>query len=181
MLGFDCFHEAATLWRLGEAEHATDLPPEALRVDLPGVRAITEAKYWRRVLLAHPRAKVVLTTRASDAWFTSIARHTDRIHARLESVDPSRGWRADQAHAMYFGNAWPSKTLWCERKWLHEFAVERWCVERGREFMAFDPTLGVWGGLPAFLGVPQPAERFPWLNRCAIDVSEDIDKKAGEQ
>jgi len=173
LLGLPCLHQVGDVWNFGEREVLEWMLPQEFTVPA-GYAAVTEAKYWRPLLEANLQAMVIMTVRDYDDWFASIARHTDRIHARLEGVAPLRMERAAEVHCSLFGSRWPIKSLWVERAIQHEMAVRWYCWQNARELLAFDCTVGEWAGLPEWLGMDPPDAPFPWLNKCKVDIEEEL-------
>jgi hypothetical protein len=101
----------------------------------------------------YPGSRFVLTVRPIEAWIDSRRRHVERNVARQRVgeykgtflVIDEEGWR----------NQWHR----------HVDRVRRYFHVR-REFLEVDLTAGTgWGPLCEFLGLPEPAEPFPWVNR----------------
>jgi hypothetical protein len=101
----------------------------------------------------YPGSHFVLTTRPFDDWLDSRKRHVQRNVALKE---------AGEYHDTFL--------VIDEEKWTNEWTVHMERVHAyfaGRaDFLEVDFTNNPeWGPLCAFLGVVEPAEAFPWVNR----------------
>lgn len=136
--------------------------------------------YWRELADAHPAAKVILTVRDPDRWYTSVRQTIYRSSRPAPpTVEGLLMWLEDRldrdlrrrrriSRAVIWDGAFGGR--FDDRD--HALAVfARHNAEvRARipaeRLLVFDSTQG-WGPLCAFLGVPEPDEPFPRLNQAA--------------
>jgi hypothetical protein len=154
-------------------------------VDWPG------AYFWRELVAAHPRAKVILTVREPDRWYDS-ARETIYAASQARTAHPA-------ARLLYgliglldpaAGNGFRTvqETVWNgtlngefaqRERALQLFAEHNAAVEESvapERLLVFDVTQG-WEPLCVFLGVPVPAgESFPHVNDAG-----DFDRRQSDQ
>lgn len=144
--------------------------------DVDAVVDLPAAMYWKELSAAYPEAKVIITVRETEAWYESMVRHIEVIHATASQKDIKY---ADQLHTLVFGSAEPSR-YWYGRR-LEE--LEAWFSEGTAGFFEgswslFDITSedaqnnvsgwngeGPWEDLCTFLDKPIPDVPFPWLNK----------------
>jgi hypothetical protein len=109
----------------------------------------------------YPGSRFVLTTRPFDAWLDSRKRHVQRNIALKE---------AGEYHSTFL--------VIEEDKWTEEWNVH---MERVHSYFAHRSDLlevdftnnPEWGPLCRFLGIDEPEEPFPWVNRDrALHVSD---------
>ncbi|HEY0700183.1 MAG TPA: sulfotransferase [Micromonospora sp.] len=149
-------------------------------VDWPG------ATYWRELVEAYPQAKVILTVRDPDAWYTSADRSIGWM-LRGSVSRPRRLVLWYRLAAMY-GTSW--RTRWGLRHWgpmtkrllwerqfggrfddrAHTTDVHRRHVRAVLEHVPADRLLVYevaqgWQPLCEFLGVDVPDEPFPLVNQ----------------
>ncbi len=163
LLGYRTMHELANLWNLEALDMADELPDHVFRLGTEKLDAGTEAIYWRRIAMAHPDAKLILTVRERRAWFRSMYAHLRHIYRQFQTHQFQAAQRSAERH---FGDARPMPALYCDRLENHNLLVKLWCVNTKRPLLEFDVTRG-WGPLCEFLGKPVPKEPFPWKNRYA--------------
>jgi hypothetical protein len=159
--------------------------PIDLRAALAGFRSTTDAPscfYWRELLAEFPAAKVILTERDPHAWFMSMTKTVLRQDLFADRSDSDgaggsadargsvlRGLHelAEAMHDAVFGQR-------RDEEWLtglfarHNAAVRR--EVPADRLLVYEVSQG-WEPLCAFLGVPVPDERFPWLNDSAEFVA----------
>jgi hypothetical protein len=163
ILGYRTMHELANLWNLDALDMADELPDHVFRLGTDKVDAGTEAIYWRRIAMAHPEAKLVLTVRDRRAWFRSTNAHLQRIYGQFQTLYFQAAQRSAERH---FGDARPMASLYCDRLENHNLFVKLWCAYMKRPLLEFDVTRG-WKPLCDFLDKPVPNDPFPWKNRYA--------------
>jgi len=170
-----CYH---MLEVFGNAEHVAAwsdaIAGESVDWDalLDGYRSTCDwpaCTFWRELRAANPGAKVVLTRRDPDAWYTSMSATI------LESLDRPV---EDDADPLMVDHQLMTRKLIVERTFGgdlgrgHVLAVleahERDVISSvpPEELLVYDVAEG-WGRLCAFLGVPIPAEPFPNTNTTA--------------
>lgn len=141
-------------------------------VDWPG------AYFWRELVKAHPRAKIILTVRDPDRWYDSAAATIYRVPKLANSGLAIRGLLAvagafsGAARAAFsvneaiiwegtFGGRFADRGHAIDVFNAHIAAVERTIPPE--QLLVFDVKQG-WAPLCAFLGVSVPDEPFPHLN-----------------
>jgi hypothetical protein len=170
-----CYH---MLEVFGSADHISTWSdaiagePVAWDALLDGYRSTCDwpaCTFWRDLRAANPGAKVVLTRRDPDAWYTSMGATIFESLAR-----PVK----DDAEAMMVDQHRMTRELILERTFggdlgrEHVLAVlaahERDVISSvpPEELLVYDVAEG-WEPLCAFLGVPVPAEPFPNTNTTA--------------
>jgi glycosyltransferase involved in cell wall biosynthesis len=109
----------------------------------------------------YPGSRFVLTVRPLEAWIDSRRRHVEHNIARRDAGE-------------YDGNFLVvDEALWREQ-WERQVAGARRYFEGRRDFLEVDLTDGSgWSPLCQLLDVPEPTERFPWVNR---DRATDPDR-----
>jgi hypothetical protein len=136
-------------------------------VDWPG------AAYWRELAEHYPHAKVLLSVRDPEPWYTSMH---DTIYqfSLTEYVDDGS---PEARHGIAMREI-PERTVW-DLGFGNRFADKRYAIEtferHNAEVQRVIPAdrllvyrLGDgWGPLCEFLGVEVPAEEFPHLNDTA--------------
>jgi hypothetical protein len=122
---------------------------------LTGFRAIVDwpgAYFWRKLVAAHPGAKVVLTVRDPDRWY-------DSIRATIFSLPEQTGAGRDIARNHVFGGRLADRAHCQAVLAAHNQAVQR--TINPERLLVFDVKDG-WKPLCAFLDVPAPEqEPFP--------------------
>lgn len=120
--------------------------------------------FWRELAEAYPSARVLLTVREPEAWFTSVDR-TLLAASRRMVVPPGPPGEVVRltlrCGERAFGSTDPSRDQVLEAYERHNAGV-RSAIEEPR-LLVFDPAAG-WGPLCAWLGVDVPDEPFPHLN-----------------
>jgi hypothetical protein len=136
-------------------------------VDVPG------AAYWAELKQRFPEAKVVLTVRDPEDWYTS-SRET--IYELVKGLPSWLPWFSPRARVLremadrivwdgLFEDRFEDREYAIERFEAHNEAVRR-AVPRG-ELLVFDVAEG-WEPLCRFLGVPVPEGKpFPRMNEAA--------------
>lgn len=154
-------------------------------VDWPG------AYFWRELIAAHPRAKVILTVRDADRWYDSArdtiytasqARNASTrarlLYGLLAWLDPRAGRGFRTVEETVWAGTFDGQFLDRERS-LAIFAAHNREVQDtvpADRLLVFDVKQG-WEPLCAFLGVPVPAgEPFPHVNDSA-----DFNRRQREQ
>jgi hypothetical protein len=137
------------------------------------------AFFWRELAEAHPEAKVILTVRDPERWYTSSLATIFRLRTRAEGSMLGRIARALYGlavPAMQDGYDVVNDVIWngtfhgrfAERAYALRIFSEHICEVQetlpSARLLVFDPSLG-WAPLCAFLGVPIPVEEpFPHIN-----------------
>lgn len=173
-LGFGpCYHmlevfgkdDHVTTWEDAIAGRSVDW--DAL---LDGYRSTCDwpaCTFWREQRAANPGAKVVLTRRDPDAWFTSITNTIFATLAKPLDVDPVVAHHQRMVSALIadrtFGGRFDRDHV------LHVLAAhERDVIESvpADELLVYDVAEG-WAPLCTFLGVAVPDTPFPNTNTTA--------------
>ncbi len=155
--------EQAPIW--DDAAHGK---PTDWRSFLKDYRAAVDwpaCHFWRELVETFPGAKVLLTERDAEAWYTSMSQTIFDIMARADQADPDPvrgpqirmatyivrektfGGRTDKDHAIAVYKA-------------HNAAVK---AALGDRLLVYDVAQG-WGPLCAHLGVAVPEAPFPYTN-----------------
>jgi hypothetical protein len=146
--------------------------------DVDAVTDIPTAYFYRELLETYPECKAVLTVRDVDSWWESSIRHNDqdpvaepslwgRVFARISATEAARLERhrfKTQLRNYVYGSAVPREFLY-KRKFLeyNERVVADIAPDR---LLLMNIVAGDgWDKLCPFLGVPIPAEPFPYENR----------------
>ena len=155
--------ERAKLWlRAAEGER------DCLHAALDGYRSSVDwpgAYFWRDLIEQHPEAKVVLTVRDPDKWYTSAEQTIYPAAMRAKNGDGPMPPFAKMAHATVWDGTF--KGRFDERDFAlrvmaeHSEAVRR--VVPAERLLEFEIKQG-WQPLCDFLGAPVPPEDFPRLN-----------------
>ncbi|WP_306214705.1 sulfotransferase family protein [Actinoplanes sp. RD1] len=129
-------------------------------VDWPG------AYFWRELVAAHPRAKVILTSRDPDKWYRSA--HDTIYQAALHMPQPEGESAIRMARALVwagtFGDRFGDREHAIKTFHDHNAAVRR--EVPAARLLDFEVRQG-WQPLCDFLGVPVPDEPFPHTNDTA--------------
>lgn len=187
-LGFaPCYHWKTLLdepareaqWHQALADVEAGKPPRWESV-YAGFNAAVDwptAAFWRELAEFYPAAKVVLTVRDPEAWYASFAQ---TISVAMGTTQPSSDTRkAMTAHGIAGTPARDAlaRRIVAERVFHgraddkeHVLAVYRRHVAEvvasvpTERLLLFDPADG-WGPLTRFLGVAEPVEDYPHVNR----------------
>jgi hypothetical protein len=135
---------------------------------LDGYQAIVDwpgAYFWRELTATHPDAKIILTFRDPERWYTSIqatifSMPDDQLPAVARDIlnRTFNGRFTDQAH--------------CQAVFTRHIQAVRETIAPER-LLVFDVKEG-WGPLCAFLDVPVPKdEAFPRVNEAATFQDEE--------
>ena len=133
------------------------------QVDWPG------ARFWRELSAYYPDAKVVLTIRDPDEWFTSFEATILKFMAARGTIpDPHGDTIAQMCHRLI------DVPVFAERSAERAYAIEVFCAHNA-EVQATIPsdrllTYNVregWEPLCAFLEVDVPGTPFPRINSTA--------------
>ena len=168
ILGFGpCHHmfevnsnpEQKRLWRALAAGGARDW--EALFSGYQSCMDWPSAHYWRDLVEAYPKAKVILTWRSAESWWASVERTL--IPALKASTDPASLGVALVGQQVFGGRA-------TERD--HAIAVYEAHVRTVKETVPAGRLLvhnlgDGWEPLCAHLGVPVPDQPYPHQNSAA--------------
>jgi GT2 family glycosyltransferase/glycosyltransferase involved in cell wall biosynthesis len=101
----------------------------------------------------YPGSKFILTVRPVDVWIESRCRHVE-VNASRKNAGKYNG-----TFLTVDEDAW-------RREWQHHVDRVREYFAGRDNFLEIDLTTDpAWDRLCAFLGVPQPDEPFPWVNR----------------
>lgn len=123
------------------------------------------AYFWRELAAYYPDAKIILTVRNSEDWYKS-ARATI-FNTMGQTADPASFGRAVIADKI-FGGRIEDETHAIAVLEQHNADVIA-AIEPGR-LLEYEVADG-WPKLCAFLGVPVPAEPFPFTNTTAEFVA----------
>jgi hypothetical protein len=133
------------------------LPGWVAAVDWPA------SLFWRELAAAHPRAIVLLSTRAdARTWYDSVAATILPYARRAAEPDWTEGRGIARLFERFAGPAWDDPdTL--------KAAYDRHVAEVRRDappdrLVDWRPEDG-WAPICAALGAPIPDEPFPWTNR----------------
>jgi hypothetical protein len=183
-LGFDpCHHMTELILNLKQMplwKDALATDPVDVRRVYEGYRATVDwpgCFYWRELLEAWPKAKVILTTRDPHRWYASARDTIFKLQQRplpSEVADPD----AVELHRFMFEELIPRVMDIGGGRRLDEVgedeAVDAFNkhVAEVRDSVPADQLLVYqvsegWGALCDFLGVPTPDEDFPHVNESA--------------
>jgi hypothetical protein len=140
--------------------------------------------FWRQLAEVYPSARVLLTVRDTEAWFTSVDRTILDVSRRMviPPGPPGEVVRLTQrCREEAFGTALTDRDLIVEAYQRHNDEV-RQAIETPR-LLVFDAADG-WGPLCSWLGVDVPTEPFPHRNtmnefRSALGLSKSEDEGDG--
>lgn len=112
--------------------------------------------YYREFHSKYPDAKFVLTTRDSEAWYQSCARHFGASHP-------------NQVRKVFYGgdcdDPLVDKELWIRRKEKHEREVREYFSDFPESYLEMDITKGDdWAQLGPFIGHAPKKKSFPKTN-----------------
>jgi hypothetical protein len=159
ILGYRTLHRA--ILEMGREFGDETISADTFRGVYDAWDAVMEARWWRPLLNAYPKAAVILTLRDVLPWFTSLREH-------MRAVPAHRVTFAQIAWYDLFGCGEPIRATCIERYKLHEIAVRAFCRDHSRSLLIFDSTrAGQWHRLCPFLGQPLPDAPYPWKNRLA--------------
>lgn len=118
------------------------------------------AYYWRELIELNPQAKVILTWRSAESWWTSFESTILKVWRWPIEKSPLIHWVGDNV----FGGRPDDRA--------HAIAVYEAHVEEVKATVPADRLLihrlgDGWGPLCAHLGVPVPAEPYPSRNTTA--------------
>jgi hypothetical protein len=183
-LGFDpCHHMSEIMLNLEQMplwKDALATDPVDVRRVYEGYRATVDwpgCFYWRELLEAWPKAKVILTTRDPHRWYASARDTIFTLQQRPlppEVTDPD----AIELHRFMFEELIPRVMDIGGGRRLDEVgedeAVDAFTkhIAEVRDSVPADQLLVYqvsegWGALCDFLGVPAPDEEFPHVNESA--------------
>jgi len=139
-----------------------------------GYRAAVDwpaAGYWKPLLARYPDAKVILTTRAPERWYTSVSNTiypSSRRGAEPDDVPPHVKAQREMASALVWDGVFEGR--FHEREFALE-VFERWNAEvqatvPSEQLLVFEVKEG-WEPLCAFLDEPVPDAPFPRSNSTA--------------
>lgn len=138
-----------------EADIALNAVDQALRIarDWDAVQDNPWPIVYRDLDRAYPGSKFVLTTRETDEWFASVLRHFGG------QSTPMREW-------IYgVGDPVDNEAIYKKRYEHHNREVIEYFASRPSDLLVLPITQGVgWAPLCEFLGVEEPATRFPHSN-----------------
>jgi hypothetical protein len=180
-LGFGpCFHgrhvldhpDRLPIWQAAARDEPVDwgalFAGYGSSVDWPG------AAFWRPLTEAFPAAKVILTVRDAESWYTSVDRTIFRmfgdgppdarvVEARrtVPGLDAFTAFHRRMIWDGFFGGRFAERKHAIRAYVEHNRAVRR-SIPADR-LLTITPGAG-WRPLCAFLGVPVPAEPYPHLN-----------------
>jgi hypothetical protein len=156
MLGFRSLHDGGAEVQAAVRRAIDDDVPLLSNID-PRYDVFSDigllARRFRLLDVQYPGSRFVLTTRPMDKWIDSRRRHVERnlaLHA------------AGEYHRDFLV---VDEEKWTN-EWLHHVRRVRAFFEGRDDFLEVDLTTNpAWGPLCSFLGVPEPEEPFPWVNR----------------
>jgi hypothetical protein len=155
MLGFEALHHRDGVEEAMQRAHHEGVPLLSYAPRADAYLDYRAVEAWFDVLdQQYPRSRFILTTRDLEGWLASRKKHVLRNQARAESGVYRGEWlRVDL-------EAW-------RREWYsHHDRVRSYFADR-QSLLEMDVSAGDgWDVLTPFLGVPEPEEPFPWLNRA---------------
>lgn len=120
--------------------------------------------YWRELADYYPQAKIILSERDPDAWFTSISNTIFKTWEFMDVPPEMERLRAMTKKLIlkgtFGGNVTDKEHVLRIYKQNGDDARAAFGPDR---LLTFDPNQG-WEPLCAFLGVPVPDEEFPHTN-----------------
>lgn len=166
LLAAPCYHMSEVLGKAGQVDLWLDVAAGkpnwdaifngyAATVDFPA------SNYWRELAVAYPDAKVLLSLRDPDRWFTSTQETI--FSPTLQGLQAGTKWgRMIKATIDdHVGGKMNDRVSLIEAFNFHNEAV-RAAFEKDR-LLVFEASQG-WGPLCSFLGVAEPEEPFPNVN-----------------
>ena len=156
MLGYRSLHWGGPEVRANVEASKTAGEPLVSRLD-PVYDAFSDiemlAKNFDRLDRDYPGSRFVLTVRPIDDWIDSRRRHVEKNVKRADAGEYSGDFlRVDE-------RKW-------RRKWKRHLRRVRNHFEGRSDFVEVDITAGPgWEPFCRLLGVPEPAEDFPWENK----------------
>ena len=177
LLGGRCYHMAEVFADMSHAPAWT----AAVRGDMSGVNGILESyvatvdwpacELWSELAASHPDAKILLSTRPADRWWSS---YEATIHQLISMTPPEGGvppemrGMVEMANEVIIHRSFETDDYASLTKDDIVAAYERHNAEvrataPADRFLEFDVVQG-WEPLCAFLGVPVPDEPFPNVN-----------------
>jgi len=176
-LGFGpCYHmfevgrhpEHVSLWRDAAAGRPMDWP--ALFRDYRAAVDWPSCNFWASQLQAFPQARVILSERDADAWYTSVMRTIYSSSLRFRQSAEASGDAEQLARAsMAFEVIWDrvfdgrmddrAHVIACYQ--AHNAEVKK--LVPADRLLVFDPKQG-WAPLCAFLDCSAPDDPFPRVN-----------------
>lgn len=167
LLGGRCYHmievfglpEHAPLW----TEAARGNPPDwaEMLADFDAIVDWPGGSFYQELSAAFPDAPVLLSTRPSEAWWTSA--HNTIFQVLESSLETTEGF-PEMVEAIFsarFTMALEDRDACIAAYERHNAEVRSW-VPAGRLF-EWSPGDG-WGPLCEMLGLPEPSEPFPHVN-----------------
>lgn len=144
---------------------------------LPGVSAAMYPELDR----AFPGSKFILTVREADGWLKSI----ERDMGRKQDMDRDRARERERLLTMLYGTTRFEPETFRAAFLAHIERVGDYFRDRPDDLLVLNVTeCAGWGPLCAFLGIPEPDEPFPFVNKAAeldellvrlLRVTGDID------
>jgi hypothetical protein len=159
-LGFGTIHGDKS--RLRSVVAGADNSPD-FRVydDIDAVTDVPTAYFYEELLEAYPGLRVILTTRAEDAWWQSIQHHFNvRYPISQQDADDFRF----ATRNLIYGSVVAKEYLF--RKKFREHNSRVIATVPADQLLVMDVTNGDgWGSLCEFVDRPVPPEAFPHANR----------------
>jgi hypothetical protein len=159
----ECFGRPEQMAGFTAAIDGDDVDWSVLMADFTAMVDFPGSLFWREIAAANPDAPVLLSTRDSDAWYTS-ASNTIFLGMVDGNMPPEmQSWMQTVKHGLHdrFSDDFENKAAMIAAYEAHNAAV-RAEVPADR-LVEWTPTDG-WGPLCAALDRPVPDEPFPVTN-----------------
>jgi hypothetical protein len=173
LLGQPCYHmfevfshpEHADVWRRAAEGQAVDfdevLAGYGATVDWPA------CEFWRELMAAYPEAKVLLSVRDPDRWYSSFSSTIERLLRRSLEGEPSAEVApiVAMAERVIIERSFDGK-MGDRADFIAAFARHNSQVQARvgpDRLLVYDVTEG-WEPLCRFIGAPVPDEPFPNVN-----------------
>jgi hypothetical protein len=119
--------------------------------------------FWKELLSAHPDALVILTSRpTAQEWLDSLEATVLRATRAMLEPGWTEGRDLDGLFRRFTGTPEWNDPATLLRSYERHNAEVRACAPA--RFLDFEPAAG-WGPLCSALGVPEPEQAYPWVNR----------------
>lgn len=173
-LGFGrCYHMIevaqnpghAALWSAAHDGAHTDWPALFARyratVDWPSTA------FWRQIVAAHPRAKVIHSERPADAWYRSVCNTILQVmkNPTPANAPPAMHEQLEMARKVILRGVFDDR-FEDEAHAIAIYEAHNACVKREiprERLLVYEPGQG-WEPLCEFLGLPVPATPYPKVN-----------------
>lgn len=172
-LGFaPCHHMSEVRTAPGQADFWCDIADgkpvdwHAVFADFRAAVDWPSCNYWRELAAVFPDSKIIHTTRPAEQWWASFSRTImETLTTEMQTDDPQR-LRVRRAvdiiiNQNVFGGRIIDKQVALEA--FHRREAEVRAAIPAERLLVLQPTDG-WEKLCGFLGVPVPAEAYPFTN-----------------